>query len=110
MTYQHYISSAGWRLSPARLAEPEASGFRCRPCDQPATEGSPLEVHHRTYVRLFREPMRDLTALCSRCHFGVTDMDRRRRYSANKPTPRDVVPAIIRPLALFDPSIAGARS
>jgi predicted HNH restriction endonuclease len=110
VTYQDYISSSRWRFSAARLAELKASGFRCRLCDEPAAEDHPLEVHHRTYVRLFSELMRDLTALCSRCHFGVTDMDRRRRYSACKPTPRDVIPSIIRPLALFDPSMAGARS
>lgn len=110
MTYQEYISSARWRFSAARLAELEASGFRCRLCDEPAADGQPLEVHHRTYARLFSELMRDLTALCGRCHFGVTDMDRRRKYSARKPTASDVIPSIVRPSPLFDPSMAGARS
>lgn len=110
MTYQDYISSAVWRQSPARLAELEASGFRCRLCDEPAADDLSLEVHHRTYARLFGELMRDLTALCSDCHFGVTDMLRRRRYSACTPTACDVIPSITRPLVLFDPSTAGTRS
>jgi predicted HNH restriction endonuclease len=110
MTYQDYISSPRWRFSAARLAELEASGFRCRLCDEQAAEGRPLEVHHRTYVRLFDELMRDLTALCAKCHFGVTDMHRRSNYSARTPTGSDVIPSITRPLVLFDPSMAGARS
>jgi predicted HNH restriction endonuclease len=110
MTYQDYISSARWRFSTARLAELEASGFRCRLCDEPATDDLQLEVHHRTYVRLFSELMRDLTALCSKCHFGVTDMHRRSKYSLRTPTASDLIPSITRPLALFDPSMAGARS
>lgn len=110
MTYQDYISSPRWRQSSARLAELEASDFRCRLCDEPGEEGRSLEVHHRTYARLFSELMRDLTALCSDCHFGVTDMLRRRRYAARTPTASDVIPSIPRPLALFDPSQAGARS
>ena len=110
MTYQDYISSPRWRFSAARLGELEASGFRCRLCDEPAADDLPLEVHHRTYVRLFSELMRDLTALCSDCHFGVTDMIRRRRYSMRTPLVSDVIPSIARPLVLFDPSMAGARS
>jgi predicted HNH restriction endonuclease len=110
MTYAEYISSSSWRQSAARLAELEASGFRCRLCDGPAEEGRSLEVHHRTYARLFGELVRDLTALCAECHLGVTDMLRRRRYATLTPTPSDVIPSICRPLALFDPSQAGARS
>jgi hypothetical protein len=30
MTYHDYIMSRRWREHPARLAELEASGFRCR--------------------------------------------------------------------------------
>jgi hypothetical protein len=113
MNYLEYISSSRWRSSAARLGELAASDFRCRLCDEEAEEGLPLEVHHRTYVRLFGELMRDLTALCSECHFGVTDMLRRRHYSARPLTAGDVIPptpSIPRPLALFDPSQAGARS
>jgi hypothetical protein len=45
MNYDDYINSGRWRNSPARLAELEASGFRCRICNGDG-EGSAVEIHH----------------------------------------------------------------
>lgn len=78
--YNRFITSAGWRTSPARLEELEASGFRCRVCNA-GPEDAQLEVHHRTYERLGCEETSDLTTLCSECHVVVTDSLRRRRYA-----------------------------
>lgn len=77
--YLAYISSDRWRNSPARLAELEAAGHSCRTCDRRPPEVR-LEVHHRTYARLGRELVRDLTTLCSDCHRAITDEERQRRH------------------------------
>jgi 5-methylcytosine-specific restriction endonuclease McrA len=108
MTYQEYIGSNAWRTAPARLAELEASGFRCRICNRSA-DAVRLEVHHRTYQNFGCELASDLTTLCSDCHLGNTDMLRRRRYAVFKPVAADVA-AIDRRAPLFDPMAPGASS
>jgi hypothetical protein len=110
MTYQDYISSSSWRNSGARLGELAAALFRCRICNDLAFAGQPLEVHHRTYERFTCELVTDLTTLCGECHRGVTSLLRGRRYATRRPLVTNVIPAISRPSALFDPSCAGARS
>lgn len=110
MNYRRYISSDKWRRSPARLGELQAAGFRCRTCNAAAAATDPLEVHHRTYERLGYELVADLTALCRRCHHGVTDMLRGRRYALLAPRMADTVFSIQRPVVLFDHSRAGASS
>jgi 5-methylcytosine-specific restriction endonuclease McrA len=110
MQYRDYIGSNAWRTRPARLAELEASGFRCRTCFAQASAEAPLEVHHRTYARLGCELVSDLTALCSKCHRVITDMLRRRRYALRSPLVVDVVPSIDNRPPLFDPATAGASS
>ena len=36
---------------------------RCTLCNNPATE-----IHHKTYERVGKEPLSDLTSLCRECH------------------------------------------
>ncbi len=108
MQYREYIGSNAWRTRPARLAELEASGFRCRTCFDGAPDGASLEVHHRTYARFGCELVGDLTALCTPCHRTITDMLRRRRYLLHMPRIIDVIPSIERPAPLFDPAYKGA--
>jgi len=107
VTYQSYINGSRWRNNPARLAEIEAAGFRCRICNTHKDEAQ-LEVHHRTYERLGCERVDDLTTLCRDCHYVVTDMLRRRRYVPRRPRSADVIPAIEKANPLFDPSRNGA--
>jgi 5-methylcytosine-specific restriction endonuclease McrA len=106
MDYYKYITSSRWRHNPARLAELEAAGFRCRLCNSPRNEVQ-LEVHHRTYERLGYERADDLTTLCRLCHAGVTDMLRRRRYVLRRPRLADVIPAIENANPLFALSSKG---
>ena len=110
MHYRDYIGSNAWRTRPARLAELEASDFRCRICFAQASAEAPLEVHHRTYARFGRELVGDLTALCRPCHHTITDMLRRRRYARTAPKIIDAVPSIERSAPLFDPAAQGAAS
>jgi len=104
--YGAHINSPAWRTG-ARLAELEASGFRCRICNRPAGEVR-LEVHHRTYENFGCELIGDLTTLCSDCHVVNTDMLRRRRYIDFVPVSADVTGAERAPL--FDPMRPGEMS
>ena len=103
MTYRRYIASHRWRQNSARLAELEASGFRCRLCDGDGA-GSALEVHHRTYANLFNEQVGDLTALCRTCHRVVTDHLRRVRFGQRQPAHANIRTALDNPSSLFDPT------
>jgi 5-methylcytosine-specific restriction endonuclease McrA len=76
VSYQEYLRSRRWLSSPARLREIILAGRRCRVCNQ--RHG--LEVHHRTYARVGRERVSDLTTLCRDCHELVTSELRWRRY------------------------------
>jgi 5-methylcytosine-specific restriction endonuclease McrA len=104
MNYDDYINSGRWRNSPARLAELEASGFRCRICNGDG-EGSAVEIHHRTYARLGNEQSSDLTALCSGCHRVVTDHLRRARFARHAPRHANIRVALDVPAPLFDPTV-----
>lgn len=65
--YHEYLRSAEWRVV-KRLALDNAGG-RCELCN--STEA--LNVHHRTYDRVFREVLSDLTVLCRGCHAKFHD-------------------------------------
>ena len=103
MDYQAYITSSRWRNSPARQAELEAAGYRCRVCYRPDSEVE-LQVHHRTYERLGCELPGDLLSVCAECHGEITSFLRRRRYREYTPRIFDVVPAIESVSALHDPT------
>ena len=103
MNYHTYIASREWRQNPVRLAELEASGFRCRLCNGDGTD-SALEVHHRTYANLGNEQPNDLTTLCRRCHRLFTDHFRRLRYAPRVPAIANVRSALDNPSPLFDPT------
>lgn len=81
--YSKYIQSPAWSTNPARLAELRLSGGRCRLCNRQQR----LTVHHRTYVRLGRESVSDLTTLCHDCHEMVTAELRKRKYSRKRLPP-----------------------
>ena len=104
MTYRSYINGSSWRNNPARLAELQAAGFRCRICNTPKEEAQ-LEVHHRTYERLGNEQPGDLTALCSDCHRVVTDHLRRARFANFAPAHANIRVALDNPAPLFDPTV-----
>jgi 5-methylcytosine-specific restriction endonuclease McrA len=103
MNYDDYISSHERREHPARLAELEAAGFRCRLCNS-GGEGVTIEVHHRTYENLFNEQPGDLTALCRPCHRVVTDHLRRIRFADREPTHANIRVVLENPSPLFDPT------
>lgn len=75
MTYQEYMRSVAWNKK--RFEVLKRDGFQCQTC----LSRDALEVHHKTYDRLFNEDMEDLITLCHECHEAITAVIRRRRYS-----------------------------
>jgi len=60
--YQLYLKSPEWKtIRKRKLAE---AGYSCQLCNSSEN----LQIHHRTYERIFMEDMRDLTVLCENCH------------------------------------------
>lgn len=62
MTYDEYLASPCWTGRKAAVIR--ARGYACERCR--AT--SRLELHHKTYARLFHERPEDVQLLCHRCH------------------------------------------
>ena len=63
--YDLYLQSPHWQR--IRLVALERADWRCQACNTPHR----LHVHHRTYERLGREAVGDLTVLCEDCHRKV---------------------------------------
>jgi 5-methylcytosine-specific restriction endonuclease McrA len=59
--YREYLASPHWIEMQARVREE-------RRCCEACTATNGLQVHHKTYKRLGRERLRDLTLLCGECH------------------------------------------
>lgn len=65
LPYAAYLRTPHWKALRAVVLE-RWSGL-CEECGvKPATQ-----VHHRTYERLGREVLADLTPLCATCHAGT---------------------------------------
>ena len=61
--YHEYLFSPEWDL--LRKAKLKEAGHKCQLCN---ASGVKIEVHHRTYERVFHELLEDLIALCDPCH------------------------------------------
>lgn len=60
--YKLYLKSDEWKkIRGIKLGHAD---YRCQLCNKKEN----LQVHHRTYERIFMEDMRDLTVLCEDCH------------------------------------------
>lgn len=62
LPYGEYLQTEHWKA--LRLRVLKSAVYRCQMCNA----DKPLDVHHRTYKRLGRERLSDLTALCRDCH------------------------------------------
>lgn len=64
LPYDAYLRTEHWRK--LRLVVLDRWGGYCEGCGvRPA-----VQVHHKTYERLGREELADLTPLCATCHAG----------------------------------------
>lgn len=69
-TYQQYMKSSQWARKRAKARK--HYGNKCCRCNSPHD----LQVHHRHYRTLFREPMADLELLCRGCHQNEHEGDK----------------------------------
>ena len=104
--YERHLASSRWKEGVARVAEILASGNACRLCPTEGTPEEPLHGHHRTYANFGDERIGDVTALCRRCHAGVTSMLRARKYAAEPVVSPSKTASSVR-APLFDQSFAG---
>jgi len=85
--YRDYLQSPEW--DQRRRAALDHAEWRCQLC----YADSDLQVHHRTYLRLYDELPTDLTVLCARCHahhHGVLPSPSVSRQQHQRPSDRDV--------------------
>lgn len=74
MTYEQYLNSPAWMKR--RTAVMRRAQNYCERCSakNPFVAGRrfgrepAVDVHHKTYVNIFNEPLTDLIAVCRRCH------------------------------------------
>jgi hypothetical protein len=72
--YRAYLRSKHWRRKRAEFWKSKrVPNSECVCCG-----GPPSEIHHRTYARLGRERLRDLAAVCRRCHWALHALERER--------------------------------
>jgi hypothetical protein len=67
--YHEYLQSEAWNV--IRTTKLQEAGYRCQLCN----EAGRLNVHHRTYTRVFHEELSDLIALCEPCHQKFHNID-----------------------------------
>jgi 5-methylcytosine-specific restriction endonuclease McrA len=87
--YLVYLKSDAWKKK--RL---EALAYYGESCGKCGTAEKQLHVHHKTYKRLFDEPLEDLQVLCDTCHRRVHSKPERRsrpRVKAKKEEKKVVV-------------------
>lgn len=60
--YQKYLDSPQWKSKRMRVLKRDK--FRCQRCKKARA----TQVHHRTYIRLYKEKLKDLVAICKTCH------------------------------------------
>ena len=63
--YHAYLCSPEWWAKRQQVIE--RCGNRCEECHR----RSVTEVHHRTYIRKYREHLSDLVGLCGPCHEAI---------------------------------------
>jgi hypothetical protein len=61
--YPLYLQSPAWREKRQQVLERDS--FTCQTC---GARNVPLQVHHKTYDRVFNESLYDLISLCEPCH------------------------------------------
>jgi len=72
-----YYKSTQWKRLRQQVLE--YWGNRCSICYHPGG----LDVHHRTYARLYRESLTDVIPLCPKCH-AIADSRRKREDMENR--------------------------
>lgn len=82
MTYKKYLQSKKWQEKRIKVFERAKSNANssnkygiCERCGYEPKRNC-LQVHHKTYIHLFNEPLEDLELLCPNCHKAETKKQR----------------------------------
>lgn len=96
--YQEYMRSPAWERRKAwwRSLNQSQRRRRCRACGERR-----YDLHHRTYVRLGCERVRDLVPLCHRHHEALHDLQRRFGWSVEKASRRFLLASYARQAGVF---------
>lgn len=90
--YRDYIASPAWTAKREHWkAHRTSAQRRCRACGS-----THYQLHHRTYVRLGQERLRDLVPLCADHHQALGDLQARTGWSVEKTTRAYLVWAALR--------------
>ena len=63
-SYSDYLKSDHWRLLKARYWKSKMP----KVCGRCGSRAGPYDMHHKTYKRMGREHLKDITPLCRGCH------------------------------------------
>ena len=77
--YNKYINSEAWEDKKTQVLTRD--GYRCVCCNTQAVD-VPLDVHHKTYDNIGKEPLSDLSSMCKTCH-KFADQQRKEREAKN---------------------------
>ncbi len=64
-SYKDYINSPEWKELKAKVIK--LRGCQCEICGNTQN----LQLHHKTYVRLYNELLEDLQLVCGGCHTNI---------------------------------------
>lgn len=68
ISYRDYLQSDHWRDLKRRFRASRLCKRACYACE---ARGLPLEIHHKSYNRMWSEKLHDLIELCAECHSAV---------------------------------------
>ena len=64
-SYKKYLRSPQWAIKREKVLRRD--GYKCTQCGSKRS----LQVHHKTYARIYKEKLEDLVTLCKKCHKKV---------------------------------------
>lgn len=79
--YQAYLESDEWKNKRIQLFI--LRGNKCEKCGS----SKHIQVHHKTYKRIFNEKLSDLMVVCGDCHqkiHGITQTSKKKRPTKKK--------------------------
>ena len=80
--YRTYLKSEAWQRKRRKVLIRDR--YTCQKCGE--KDRKLLQVHHKTYDRVFKESLSDLITLCKKCHKLEHNKRRRRRKKRKKKT------------------------
>jgi hypothetical protein len=80
--YERYIASSRWFAKRLQYFASIRGPIRCRGCG--TGNEKTLHVHHRTYIRLGREDLSDLVAVCVGCHDEIHSTHKQMKDSGQR--------------------------